>query len=105
MLTLAAIEPGSDGSSSRVDKLKLSPPTTQVKPGSSTESTVQAFRLQSDGEWYQPLNNIDEITKEGAAVNGQLFFQIPEDSGVVLLEGGMPLGSEDGTTTRFEISF
>lgn len=65
----------------------------------------QSFRLQSEGEWYQPQVDINEIVRPGEVFNGQLVFEIPEEAGTVLLEGGMPLGSPDGTTARFEISF
>lgn len=65
----------------------------------------QAFRMQANGEWFSPLTRINEIVGPGVVFNGELVFQVPETATSVILEGGVPLGSVDGTTTRYEIEF
>lgn len=62
-----------------------------------------AFRLRAEGEWYSPIGNINEIVDEGVVFNGELVFEVPAGASMLILEGGMPEGSPEGFTVRYEV--
>lgn len=75
---------------------------TTVRPGNVFE---EAFRLEADGTWYSPLNNINSTTRIGVVLNTSLVFEVPRASTTVTLEGGLPEAVGVGRRASYEISF
>lgn len=65
----------------------------------------EAFRLQADGTWYSPLNNINKTSNVGSVINRSLIFEIPRASTTVTLEGGLPEAVGVGRRASYDITF
>ncbi len=71
----------------------------------------EAFRMQVDGEWYDPVTQLNTTVDEGEVVNGTMTFDVPRTGDPVVLEAGFPSVVADFDwpwdlrTATFEITF
>ena len=63
----------------------------------------QAFRLQAEGEWYSPLNNINQSIAVGEIINQEVIFEVPETARDLVLEVGALPAIGEGWTSTYQI--
>lgn len=63
----------------------------------------ESFRVLTDGQTFSPVSGINEIAENGKPLNSEVVFELPSSSQELVFEGGVPEGSVDGFTTRYQI--
>ncbi len=99
-----------DGDHTATTTTKLVIIEIELTIGQSGNVFDDAFRLQADGEWYSPINDINKTGKVGEIINDQLVFEIPRPPTSLTLEGGIPNAlttydwPHDLRTTTYELT-